>query len=254
MKRNGKWFMLRITDRQRNRETQYKEILMKKIETFACAEEPDTETNNYHYHSIHQSKKTTLHERTVKLGWTGNENKAFSHLIEDTDEHWNRSLAYICKGSQRGAYPIIVVNTLELTEQQVWKYHYDWWDNWSKKKYSEVKKEKKIRNQLQDMYDAIPKQSFYEGPWKIAEEIIQYYQDNNKLEPNDFQLKCYLKSLIRKFAETQGEVIWNRFKSQRAKEIVGSEFRYDFFSSLKEKECVSQNSENQVDLEMFVDG
>lgn len=141
--RKGKWFMLRITDRERNREEQFKTVLMKKIETYACAEEPhESEDTNYHYHSIHTKQKTTLHERCMKLGWTGNENKAFSHLIEDTDEHFRRCLCYISKGPKHGIFPKIVINTLGYTEEQIWEFHNEWWTKWYKMKFKEVKKEK----------------------------------------------------------------------------------------------------------------
>jgi len=141
--KNGKWFMLRVTDRQRDREERYLNNLLKKVETFACAEEPhESEDTNYHYHSLHKNKKTTLHERLNALDWKGNENKAFTHLIEDNDDHWRRCLCYISKGPKHGVFPKIVKNDFNYTTEQIWVFHNEWWEKWYKMKFTEVKKAK----------------------------------------------------------------------------------------------------------------
>lgn len=141
--KNGKWFMLRVTDRERDREERYLNVLLKKVETYACAEEPhDVEDTNYHYHSIHKKQKTTLHERLNVLNWKGNENKAFTHLIDDTEEHWRRCLCYISKGPQHGTFPKILRNDFNFTEEQIWEYHNEWWTKWNNMKYADIKKDK----------------------------------------------------------------------------------------------------------------
>lgn len=219
--------MLRVSDRDRDREVRYKNELMKKVETYACAEEPEGNESNYHYHSVHQKQKSTLHDRLVKYLWTGSQH-AFSHFYADTEEHWRRSLCYISKGPKRGEYPKIIINDFNFSEEQIWEMHYEWWDKWVNFKIKQIKQEAKDRNKFNLMYNAIPIQAFIDGPWAIAEEIIQFYQDNDSLEPNDFQLKCYVKSLIRKHvAERSSDNNWKRFKTQRAKEIIGGEFRYE---------------------------
>lgn len=245
--------MLRLTDRDRDRREVFTDFILKKIDTYACAENPhdgEGPESNYHYHSIHQNKKSTIKDRIVAKGYTGNQNHAFTHLIEDTDEHWERTLAYISKGPGRGVFPDIVRNDFEFTEERIWELHYLWWDKYKTQKPLQVVK-KTARNSFLEMYDAIPLSSKQEGPWKIAEDIIQYYNDLDKLEPNDFQLKCYVKSIIRKFASSLDSKVWERFKRQRAREIVGTEFRYEFFSynkengiskSLQEASCIPQET------------
>lgn len=234
--------MLRVTDRDRDRETVFLDCILKKIDTYACAEEPEANESNYHYHSLHQRQKSTIKDRLVLKQWTGNENHAFTHLIEDTDDHWRRCLCYISKGPSRGIYPKIIKNSFEFTEEQIWQLHYEWWDKWSKITLTTAVKEKKYANRFHQLYESIPKDSYTEGPWKVAADMIQFYQDNDLLEPNDFQLKCYVKSLIRKHIyERTPKLNWERFKNHRAKEIIGGEFIYDGFLGPKrkdEKSCV----------------
>lgn len=240
-KRTGKWFMLRVTDRSRDRESVYLDCILKKVDTYVCAEEPHDNSDNYHYHSIHQRQKSTIKDRLVAKQWTGNENHAFTHLIEDTEDHWRRCLCYISKGPSRGVFPKIIKNSFEFTEQQIWELHYEWWDKWVNKTLTEAVKQKDERNRFHKLYDFIPTQAYIEGPWKVAEEIIQYYQEFDLLEPNDFQLKCYVKSLLRKHIYNNTDKnTWQRFKALRAKEIVGGEFRYESFLN-------SNSSKNRVD-------
>lgn len=225
--KHGKWFMLRVTDRQGDRRGPYLDKLLKKIETYACYETGHKD-ENHHYHSIHQRQLSTLKDRFAVLQWCGNENHAISHLIEDTEDHWRRCLCYISKGPERGTYPVIVRNDFAFTEDQIWSMHYEWWDKWEKMKYEKIKAEKKERNLFNEMYEFVPQASFREGPWAIASDVIQFYQNKNKLEPNDFQIKCYIKSLIRRDCYERRSSEWERFKRCRAKEIVGNEFTYEF--------------------------
>lgn len=232
--KKGKWFMLRVTDRDRDRRSDYINYLLKKIDTYACAEDPhpedndDTQKSNYHYHSLHMRQKSTLKDRLVVKQWTGQPNHAFTHLIADTEEHWRRCLCYISKGPQRGTFPTIIVNSFNFTEEQIWEMHYEWYDKWKGITLKVAKQEETKRAQFLQMYDAIGKEPFLRGPRAVCAEVIQYYQDNYKLEPNDFQLKCYIKTLIRHFVHENYPQQWDRYKRLRADEIVGSDFRYDF--------------------------
>lgn len=229
-KRTGKWFMLRITDRSRDRETVLLDCILKKVDTYVCAEEPHDNTDNYHYHSIHMKQKSTIKDRLVAKQWSGNENHAFTHLLEDTEDHWRRCLCYISKGPSRGVYPKIIKNSFEFSEEQIWSMHYEWWDKWAKVTLTQAVKQKDQRTRFHLLQEYINKDSYIEGPWKVAEDIIRYYADNNIVEPNDFQLRCYVKSLIRQHIYTNtSRDNFNRFARYRAKEIIGGEFRYESF-------------------------
>lgn len=63
--------------------------------------------------------------------------------------------------------------------------------------------------------------------WEIAEAIIDAYDEYVKCEPNDFQLRCYAKSIQRHLVSayarsSEKEEIWKNYKRARAKEIIGT--------------------------------
>lgn len=64
-------------------------------------------------------------------------------------------------------------------------------------------------------------------PWDVCATLIKYYQYKVKCEPNDFQLKCMTKSIIRNYYATRKPDKFDKFCRIRAKEIIGSEFAYD---------------------------
>lgn len=65
--------------------------------------------------------------------------------------------------------------------------------------------------------------------WEIAEALIDYYRENIKCEPCDFQLKSMTKSiythLVYERAQRQGRPeIYELYRQQRAKQIIGNEW------------------------------
>jgi len=74
----------------------------------------------------------------------------------------------------------------------------------------------------------IPLCEYSKGPRGLAAAIIQWYEDQDKVEPNDFAIKCQVKSLLRHWYNKDRPEKWELFKTARATEIIGGEFIYDF--------------------------
>lgn len=71
--------------------------------------------------------------------------------------------------------------------------------------------------------------TIHSNGWEIAENLIDYYRETNRCEPNDFQLKNMAKSIYTQLAYERSvsegnPSIYNNFKTKRAKQIIGCEW------------------------------
>lgn len=64
--------------------------------------------------------------------------------------------------------------------------------------------------------------------WDICERLIDYYTDNVKCQPNDFQLKSMTKSIAAslKRADTAHPELYEGYRTKLARSIIGHEWIY----------------------------
>lgn len=64
--------------------------------------------------------------------------------------------------------------------------------------------------------------------WEICERLIDYYTDNVKCQPNDFQLKSMTKSIAAslKRADTAHPEIYEGYRARLARSVIGPEWVY----------------------------
>lgn len=58
--------------------------------------------------------------------------------------------------------------------------------------------------------------------WEIAAAVLKCYQEYSKVEPNDFQLRCYAKSVQRVLIQESYPERFEYYVAIRAKEIIGN--------------------------------
>lgn len=69
--------------------------------------------------------------------------------------------------------------------------------------------------------------------WEIAKWIIDAYQVYVKCEPNDFQIKCYAKSIQRQLVYEHAiandrKDLYDRYLRQRVKNVIGNEWVHEW--------------------------
>lgn len=64
--------------------------------------------------------------------------------------------------------------------------------------------------------------------WEIAAAIIHAYSEYVKCEPNDFQIKCYAKSIQRELIKEQRPERFDAYMIARAKQVIGHEWTHDY--------------------------
>lgn len=86
---------------------------------------------------------------------------------------------------------------------------------------------------------------------EVAFHIQDYYNDHCKCEPNDFQLKSYVKSIVKfmiyELDNSKEKRSYRKYLQYRSIEICGDSFssRLNYFSDIYKKDGdVSQNEEN----------
>lgn len=102
-----------------------KEKLLKGKKTICCSELGD-ETEKPHVHFIIFESKTTTYNRLKKAGYAGNEDFAFS-TVGDGQHDVQNIINYICKGESVDVPPVILVNTMGFTSEQIRQYQVDYW-------------------------------------------------------------------------------------------------------------------------------
>lgn len=252
MPSKSKRFTVRITDESDDRRDDLINKVLKKTNHF-CVREVGDKTEKPHYHSLHFSGKTTIHERLIKLGWTGNANHAFRPFEDDSDESYLRAIAYLCKGRCQGELPEVVSNTMEITEELILEYHNLWYTKYRgrEKKLDQPQKveDQRKRDKFNFMIKYIKTKGVNEtsGAQEYIDAIYDYFEDHGTgFEPNDFQINCYVKSFQRHLIFSSGDKqAWQSFKRQRAREIIGPSFVHpsELFSKVKIRNGNSKTSE-----------
>jgi len=215
-----------------------KEKLLKNKKTICCSE-VGGETEKPHVHFILFESKSTVWRRLQQAGYTGNGSFAFTEG-DDGEHDVQNTINYICKGESLEIPPIILVNSMGLTSEQIRQHQVDYWTHVKQKDSSGDKGARAkvpagsrknndtplLRRVLFCKEHGITSSS---AGWEIAGELIQYYQENHGCEPNDFQIKCYAKSIQRHLvyenAKESGRMDkWERYKRLRAQQIIGNEW------------------------------
>lgn len=97
----------------------------------------------------------------------------------------------------------------------------------NKKGQSQAKRDAQKKNFFIDMMKYMEDNgiNYSTSGWEIAETLLDYYELELKCEPNDFQLRCYCKSIQRHFMYSQAtpEQLKN-YRRARAKVIIGHEW------------------------------
>jgi len=240
MPSKSKRFTLRVTeindddaksflcDKRRN---DYIDKLLKKTIHFAVREVGGV-TEKPHYHSVHFSGKSTLRDRLLELGWTGNENHAFTPFEDDSDENYLKVMRYVCKGEAHGVLPVVVSNTMNITEDLILKYHNEWYlysCNSSEEKKQKKSDEERKKDWFYFLVNFCKSKGLHASSsgWEFSDVIFDAYQEKVKVEPNDFQIGCYVKSIQRHLVyeasvELDAPEIWSNYKKMRAREIIGN--------------------------------
>lgn len=228
-----KKFMLRVTDIA-DRIEDYRNVLMKKIETFAVRE-VGSDTEKPHYHSVHLSQRQTLRDRLLKLGWTGNENHAFTSFRSDEDEDYVGVMRYVCKGEARGKLPDIVINTIGISQEQIEQYHYDWYDVENKKTKNDQNinpnDETKRDTILRKLYDVIikrykPEEYYNFSLVDIGAKVHLLYRELWQTAPHRTQGRAIAEGLWTWLSPKPGEKMRYGWKTeeQKARAVAASWF------------------------------
>lgn len=104
-------------------------------EAFAV-EEIGSKTKKKHYQSLTSIpfKRDTLRKRFTKMKYDGN--GEYSITPTDKDDPGSTGiplddkddvLAYLCKGSARGTLPVVILNTMNISEADILAYHERYW-------------------------------------------------------------------------------------------------------------------------------
>lgn len=217
-------------------------IFFNKYKVIGCHEYPH---NNPHYHfwCLTDLKHDTFQKSLKKIpGVAGDK---FS--VKSTEG----VLKYLCKGPKavsklkaadypgEKVYPEIVINTMGITEDSIKNSHEEWWaeaKDWKSKKTKNEKinasKKEKI-NWFETLMLHVKSKgcTCHSDGWEIAKWIIDAYRVYVKCEPNDFQIKCYAKSiqreLVYEYSKQCGSMnIYDGYLRERAKVIIGSEWTH----------------------------
>lgn len=194
-----------------------------------------TSTNQtIHYQSYWKTdtKKDAITKRFQRLqikGGGSNEQYAVTK-VEDTPEDHQRVIQYLCKGASKDELPVVLYTNF-LSDEQIKEYHTKYWlENETYR--DNVKSKKDKIKELTVFQQALAYVQIYIGPAtpcpiKVCELLIDFYTKKCKCEPNDFQLKTMTKSIISQILLKDHPQKYEVWKHKRAKDIIGSEFKYD---------------------------
>lgn len=222
-------FSIRLHDRKQEIYEKYKSVHDEG--DILIVKELTSENKTIHYQSYWKTdiKKDAITKRLQRLEIkAGGSNQQYACTkIKDTDQDRERMIQYLCKGENKDTLPDVLFNNF-LTDEQIKDYHDEYW--MENEKLKDGKKSKKPY-ELSNFEKALEYVKKYGGnpmdPVGICERIISYYTEECKCEPNDFQLKNMTKSIITQLWAQQDMKKCKKFIHKRAKEIIGSEFKYD---------------------------
>lgn len=218
-----KQFTIRITDIDETARDKFIDY-HKGLISFGV-EEVGEKTGKVHFQSLFESdsKLDSHQKRARRYELRGNGDFSIKEL--HNYEGW---LNYLCKGESLGKLPKVLINTLNLSDEEIERRHRAEWAHKASKKEAELSvsssKEKKAQKK-ERVYEILWKQVYdnrcsIETPRDIAVMIFRYYLDNDKCEPSEYYIKQMSMSLYTKlFAKCDPENLKN-FLSQRAYNLI----------------------------------
>lgn len=222
-------FLLRI-DAERDKESKIVEWVKCQGSCIGCYE---LVGDNSHYHFWILSKKQIASIRAnFKYNFPEVKGNG-SYSIKSADGNLN----YICKGNKRGEEPIIVVNTMMIPPCDIAKAHQSYWDDLEKFETKKKKNDKKVpESNFQKALQYCKEHGIHSTSdgWSIVTVLIDYYRENVKCEPNDFQLKLMAKSvqthLVYERSKEENKMhVYQNLLKERARQIIGDTWVHPIF-------------------------
>lgn len=164
--------MVLILDRLRNPENDSKRLedyksIQAGFPAFSVAE--TGENGCLHYQGLVDIdiSAPSYSQKFKRKGYKGNE--SFSNKQVNPDEK-DRTLQYLCKGPKEGTHPTVVVNTMNLSYEQIAAYHLAYWKENSKIKHPKKDKQKTFRETFhEDFIEYLNSQTDLEmGKYKLS--------------------------------------------------------------------------------------
>lgn len=222
-------YLLRF-DAERDKESKIVEWVKCQGDSIGCYE---LAGDNSHYHFWISSKKSIASIRAnFKYNFPEVKGNG-SYSIKSADGNVN----YICKGASVDDQPIIVVNTMGISDSDIQKAHSQYWKDNEKYVTKKQKAEKTSpESNFQKALNYCKEKQITSSSdgWKIVMVLIDYYRENVKCEPNDFQLKLMAKSiqthLVYETAKEKNKMhIYENLLKERARQVIGDTWVYPIF-------------------------
>lgn len=117
-------------------------------------------------------------QKFKRKGYKGNQ--VYSTKQVPTDDK-DRTLQYLCKGAKKGTLPVVVNNTMCLTDQQIERFHYAYWTE--NQEIAKSKNSKKDKTPTQ-------RETFYK-------EFVEFCQKDPSVEMGKYKLDWIGKQFFR---------------------------------------------------------
>lgn len=199
--------------------------IVKQGNAIGCYEHPN---DNHHYHIwLVSDKQCKSIRQNFKYNFKEHKGNGSYSIVEDKG-----NINYICKGESVDMAPIIIVNTMAISDDDIALAHEQYWLD--KENYESNKPKVKngvVQTPFRKAYDYCKNNGLRTGMdgWEIVKLLINYYREEVKCEPNDFQLKNMAKSiathLVYEYSVNKNRKdIYDRYLTVRARQIIGSEW------------------------------
>lgn len=163
--------------------------------------------------------------------WTDCPHKTYQGYMEKLFPEWKGTRG--CKGQGKRSFAPVkkleeyeVYVTKDKNRRIVQGYRDDELDALEAKSYKKSEKSRKVeKSSLQRLVDYIEEhQVDHLSPHAVGAAVIDYYVKQVKCEPNDFQLKCMIKSVIGNMMFRHQPKDYEKWRDARVKSIIGHEF------------------------------
>lgn len=201
--------------------------IVKQGHAIGCYECPN---DNPHYHIwLDSDKQCKSIRQNFKYNFKEHKGNGSYSIVENEG-----NLNYICKGESVEMAPIIIINTKSISDVDIAKAHEQYWidkENYESNCAVKKKKATEVQTPFRKAFDYCKEKGLRTGMdgWEIVKLLINYYRDEVKCEPNDFQLKNMAKSiashLVYEYSQKNNRPdIYDRYLTVRARQIIGNEW------------------------------
>lgn len=226
-------FLIRITKTEELDENELFEFF-RGFQVIGCCEHPH-DNPHFHFWLLSEKKHDTIQRKLKAIKGVA----STKYTVKSADGR----LDYLCKGPKAVSklkakdypgvkvFPEIVVNTMS-TLSDIEEAHEQWWKEASTWENQKANNQKIIKGNKEKInwFDFLMRHcevkgiNYLSSGWDIAAAIIDCYREHIKCEPNDFQIKCYAKSIQRQLVFQQRPDLYQNYLHNRAKAVIGSEW------------------------------